>query len=308
MVEAVLTGNVTTHTHSQYLLTTSYTAADVLSKMLTVDGTGSGLDADTLDTYHETEFPRIMSTSNNLNSITRTGMHIVFDGAYNIPSGATALGAHVVHYNWDANAAVQMYYNWADDRVWTRRKIGSSVWKGWVLLWNSSNSNLKTVDWNAKNLFGVNGLFDGAVVAGALNGTLPDDLPAATSSLFGVIKTGLSLNNNDGVANINGRHYTTVTTYTDAAVREITAEIALGTGSMANGTLDQIQLSFAPLTTTRGLTANVIATNTGSGMGLKLSFRKDTGSGRWYIMIYNDSGSAVTRDGILLSIRGQQTI
>ena len=148
----------------------------------------------------------------------------------------------------------------------------------------------------------------GAVVAGALNGTLPNDLPVATSSVFGVVKTGASLNNNAGLVNINGRHYTTTTVYTDSAVREITAEIALGTGSMANGTLDQIQLSFAPLTTTRGLTANVIATDTGAGMGLKLSFRKDTGTGRWYIMIYNDSGAAVTRDGILLSIRGQQTV
>ena len=154
----------------------------------------------------------------------------------------------------------------------------------------------------------ANVVSSGAVVAGALNGTLPDDLPVATSSLFGVVKSGASINNNAGVININGRHYTTTSTYTDAAVREITAELALGTGSMANGTLDQIQLSFAPITTTRGLTANVIATNTGEGMGLKLSFRKDTGTGRWYIMIYNDSGAAVTRDGILLSIRGQQTI
>jgi len=235
-------------------------------------------------------------------------MHIVFDGAYNIPSGATALGAHVVHYNWDANAAVQMYYNWADDRVWTRRKIGSSVWNGWILLWNASNSNLKTVDWYAKNLYGVNGLFDGAVVAGALNGTLPDDLPVATTALFGVIKTGLSLNNNVGVVNINGRHYTTTSTYTDAAVREITAELVLGTGNMTSGTLDQIQLAFAPLTTTRGLTGNIIATATGAGMSLTISFRKDTGSGRWYLMIYNGTASTVVRDGILISIRGQQTI
>ena len=86
MVEAVLTGNITTHTHSQYLLSSAYTAADVLAKMPTVDGTGSGLDADTLDTYHETSFPRIISTSNNLNSLTRTGMYTISDGAYNIPS------------------------------------------------------------------------------------------------------------------------------------------------------------------------------------------------------------------------------
>ena len=125
-------------------------------------------------------------------------MYIISDGAYNIPSGATALGAHVVHYNWDANAAVQMYYNWADDRVWTRRKIGSSVWNGWILLWNSSNSNLKTVDWSAKDLKCVNTFADGAVVAGALNGTLPNDLPVATGSVFGVVKTGASINNNAG--------------------------------------------------------------------------------------------------------------
>ena len=313
MVEAVLTGIITSHQHN-YLpinggnLTGPLTILTHTAWHAGNDGTGSGLDADTLDTYHETSFPRIISTSNNLNSITRTGMYIVSDGAYNIPSGATALGAHVVHYNWDANAAVQMYYNWADDRVWTRRKIGSSVWNGWILLWNSSNSNLKTVDWNAKNVYATGVYSDGPVVAGALNGTPPDDLPVATSSLFGVIKTGLSLHNNAGVVNLNGRHYTTTTLYSDSAVRDITAEIALGTGSMANGTLDQIQLSFAPLTTTRGLTANVIATNTGVGIGLKLSFRKDTGTGRWYIMIYNDSGAAVTRDGILLSIRGQQTV
>lgn len=35
--------------HPQYLLASGYTAADVLSKLLTVDGSGSGLDADLLD-------------------------------------------------------------------------------------------------------------------------------------------------------------------------------------------------------------------------------------------------------------------
>jgi hypothetical protein len=37
------------------LLTSAYTAADVLAKLLTVDGSGSGLDADTLD-GHDTAF------------------------------------------------------------------------------------------------------------------------------------------------------------------------------------------------------------------------------------------------------------
>lgn len=32
--------------------TSTYTAADVLTKLLTVDGTGTGLDADKIDGYH----------------------------------------------------------------------------------------------------------------------------------------------------------------------------------------------------------------------------------------------------------------
>ena len=55
---------------SAYLLSSSYTAADVLSKLLTVDGAGSLLDADTLDTYHASAFPRL--SSNNTFSGTNT--------------------------------------------------------------------------------------------------------------------------------------------------------------------------------------------------------------------------------------------
>lgn len=40
---------VAANPHTQYLLSSSYTAADVLSKLLTVDGSGSLLDADFLD-------------------------------------------------------------------------------------------------------------------------------------------------------------------------------------------------------------------------------------------------------------------
>lgn len=55
-VEGVLTGNITSHSHSQYLASSSYTAADVLAKIKGVDGTGSGLDADMLDGLHSSSF------------------------------------------------------------------------------------------------------------------------------------------------------------------------------------------------------------------------------------------------------------
>ena len=77
-VEAVLTGNITSHTHSQYLTAhqslanyytkaesdgkylpkAAYTASDILTKIKTVDGAGSGLDADMLDGCQETCFFR----------------------------------------------------------------------------------------------------------------------------------------------------------------------------------------------------------------------------------------------------------
>jgi len=40
----------------RYVLLSSYTAADVLTKLLTVDGSGTGLDADLLDGQHAAAF------------------------------------------------------------------------------------------------------------------------------------------------------------------------------------------------------------------------------------------------------------
>ena len=56
------------------------------------------------------------------------------------------------------------------------------------------------------------------------------------------------------------------------------------------------------------LTANVIATNTGAGMSLLLSFREDAGTGRWYLMIYNGTTASISKDGIYLSISAKQTV
>ena len=316
MVEAALTGIITSHQHN-YL---PINGGNLLGELTILtnkvwhagnDGADSGLDADTLDGIESTNYlylNSIVGAVFDANLLRANRIYRTTHGCTNLPTASDNSGILIVYQSYDSNYGYQIYQQSTNDELWFRRTSAGTTWQPWRKLFHSGNSNLKTVDWSAKNLYGVNGLFDGAVVAGALNGTLPDDLPVATTALFGVIKTGLSLKNNVGVVNINGRHYTTTSTYTDAAVREITAELVLGTGDMTSGTLDQIQLAFAPLTTTRGLTANVIATATGAGTSLKISFRKDTGSGRWYLMIYNGSGATVVRDGILISIRGQQTI
>lgn len=53
-----------TNLNNDKLETSAYTAADVLSKLLTVDGSGSGLDADLLDGYNQ-------DTANTANTIVR---------------------------------------------------------------------------------------------------------------------------------------------------------------------------------------------------------------------------------------------
>ncbi len=57
---ASISGHTLTLTKgSTFLLSSAYTAADVLSKLKTVDGSGSGLDADTLDGVHESSLVRM---------------------------------------------------------------------------------------------------------------------------------------------------------------------------------------------------------------------------------------------------------
>jgi hypothetical protein len=112
-------------------------AATVLSRLSTVDGTGSGLNADLLDGLQSSEFlqNRLPQVSGDLNLITIDGKHSITTGATNFPSGAATIGSILVHYNWDTNAAKQVYYEYNTNRIFTRRKV--NTWQLWVETWTS---------------------------------------------------------------------------------------------------------------------------------------------------------------------------
>lgn len=74
-----LTGDVTGSGTGSFA--TTLTAASVLSKLLTVDGAGSGLDADLLDTYEATAFPRKAENATVSGLWTFDGNYIQIDGA-----------------------------------------------------------------------------------------------------------------------------------------------------------------------------------------------------------------------------------
>lgn len=82
------------YTSTSYLPSASYTAADVLAKLNTVDGADSGLDADLLDGYHVSRFPLLNSvcgSSYDLNNADRAGYYKV-SMSTNRPSKAYGYG------------------------------------------------------------------------------------------------------------------------------------------------------------------------------------------------------------------------
>lgn len=259
MVEAVLTGSISTHSHSQYL--TAITKAMVEAVL-----TGS------ITTHTHSQY---------LTAITKAMVEAVLTGV---------ITSHQHNYMPVSGG------NFTNPITILNQTV-----------WYAGNSGSKLYDWLAKNLYAVNVIADGAVTAGSANGAIPDDLPAATDTLFGVIKLGLSLIGSAGIANIRNRHYSTLSTYTDAAARMITSEIAIGSGTMVNTETISITLTNMPVSITKAPVGNIIANYSNwTGAGMKLSFAR--GGTYWLAFITNDLGTTITKDGIYISVQAMQLV
>lgn len=55
-----------------------------------------------------------------------------------VPGGLPSLGCHLLHLEWDVNAAVQIHYNLHPVETHIRRKL-SGVWGSWCKVWHSGN-------------------------------------------------------------------------------------------------------------------------------------------------------------------------
>lgn len=147
----------------------------------------------------------------------------------------------------------------------------------------------------------------GAIVAKYSSASYATDWPIMTASLQGTAIAGSSLIMTGNTVNIRNRHYTTTSTYTDNKTREITAEVPIGTGTIANSESISITLSFLPISISYGVVGNILANaSTWAGVGMKISFVK--GGTYWMAFITNDLGTTITKDGIYLSISAKQTV
>lgn len=153
-----------------------------------------------------------------------------------------------------------------------------------------------------------NALFTGDVVAYSTGLPTSLVLPIASDTALGTVKTGASLNiTAEGLINFKVPHYTTVSTSTYKVCKDITAEIPLGTGSIANSESISVTLTFLPISNSFGVVGNILANaSTWAGVGMKISFVK--GGTYWMAFITNDLGVSVVKDGIYLSISAKQTV
>ncbi len=139
----------------------SYTAADVLAKIKTVDGAGSGLDADLLDGISSNHFRKSFTTLNagadaniyygsgywgSYYNFNDTGINVPSSGYYSIETiDAGGSYTHQIARQWiDRFNGFSMYARTHDASTLT--------WQPWVKFYHSGNSNLSTVNWAANNL------------------------------------------------------------------------------------------------------------------------------------------------------------
>lgn len=269
---------------TSYLPSASYTAADVLSKIKTVDGSGSGLDADLLDGKEATAF--VLSSDILYSS---SGNYATY--ANKIPRLDSTLGALEIGQFIDLHGTTT-------STDYTHRLISYG-----------DGFQIKTPSGTYSYVFDNTGKFTapGAIVAKYQSSSYTTDWPLMSNSIAGIAIAGQSLILTDNKIDVGNRHYTNTSTYTDGKARSITAEISIGTGTMVNTESISITLSFLPVTISYGVVATLIANaSTWTGVGMKVSLVK--GGTYWIAFVTNDLGVTVSKDGIYLSISAKQTV
>ena len=114
-----------------YLAVGSYTANDVLAKLITVDGTGSSLDADLLDGNHASAFAASIHT----HSYQPTGNYVTTDTTQTISAQKTITGKLRMQSDLGLDAGVTLFFG--KEEGFSGSDIGGSDW-GYITYDNNS--------------------------------------------------------------------------------------------------------------------------------------------------------------------------
>lgn len=122
-------------TNSYALSSHTHTFASLTSKPTTIGGYGI-TDFNSLGDARW--FSQGISYNGNINTISISSHYILLSGATNIPAGEVALGSSLIHYQWDANTAKQVFYAVNTNNSYWRRKT-SGTWGAWQKYWTDAN-------------------------------------------------------------------------------------------------------------------------------------------------------------------------
>lgn len=87
----------------------------------------------------------------DLNTISTSGLYRLVSGCTNTPNSGSSQGSHIIHTNWDTNAAHQLYFEYYGSMFY-RYKHGGE-WSDWKRVWTEFEFN---PDSKFNNLYNVN--------------------------------------------------------------------------------------------------------------------------------------------------------
>lgn len=87
----------------------------------------------------------------DLNTVGTSGLYRLLSGCTNTPSSGSSQGCHIIHTNWDTNAAHQLYFEYYGSMFY-RYKHGGE-WSDWKRVWTEFEFN---PDSKFNNLYNVN--------------------------------------------------------------------------------------------------------------------------------------------------------
>lgn len=75
----------------------------------------------------------------DLNTISTSGLYRLVSGCTNTPNSGSSQGCHIIHINWDTNAAHQLYFEYYGSMFYRYKNGGE--WSGWKRAWTEFEFN-----------------------------------------------------------------------------------------------------------------------------------------------------------------------
>lgn len=127
----------------------------------------------------------------DLNTISTSGLYRLVSGCTNTPNSGSSQGCHIIHINWDTNAAHQLYFEYYGSMFYRYKRGGE--WSDWKKVWTEFEFNPDSQDSISLGTITVNNGLDG----------IPFNLENIAKLLVSGVQYASLLNLPDGAGNVN---------------------------------------------------------------------------------------------------------